>query len=76
MNIKFFHLALTFLLLLGVGSTKVLAVSSDTTMQYQTDQGEKKKKAVIGIRIDDTIIKNTGVVTAAWLKSGSVYYDA
>lgn len=75
MNIKFFHLALTFLLLLGVGSTKVLAASSNTTMQYQTDQGEKKK-AVIGIRIDDTIIKNTGEVTAPWLKSGSVYYDA
>ena len=88
MNIKFFHLALTFLLLLGVGSTKVLAVSSNTTMQHQTNQGEdddedesqtsqgEKKKAVIGIRIDDTIIKNTGEVTAPWLKSGSVYYDA
>ncbi len=89
MNIKFFHLALTFLLLLGVGSTKVLAVSSNTTMQYQTNQGEDDDDSSIpkeeddddssipiGIRIDDTIIKKTGEVTAPWLKSGSVYYDA
>lgn len=91
MNIKFFHLALTFLLLLGVGSTKALAVSSNTTMQHQTSQGEDDDEdesqtnqgeddddssIPIGIRIDDTIIKNTGEVTAPWLKSGSVYYDA
>lgn len=80
MNIKFFHLALTFLLLLGVGSTKVFAASGNTTMQNQTNQDEDEDEdeaaIPIGIRFDDTIAKNTGEITGPWLKSGSVFYDA
>lgn len=77
MNIKFFHLALTFLLLLGVGSTKVFASSGNTTMQFMPDQSEEDDTPLpIGIRFDDTVVKTTGEVTGSWLKSGSVYYDA